>query len=89
MLDVAHDVAPLIQRTFPQESGTYWGGMVIIIGFVLAFHARLLTFFWQKLFHGEKDLFSEPSTRLDYEPPLRHDQMEAGENIELEEMNRA
>ena len=64
MLDVAHDVAPLIQQKFPQESGKYWGGMVIMIGFRMAFHARLLTFFWEKLSHGEKDLFSEPSTRL-------------------------
>ena len=45
MLDVAHDVAPLIQQKFAQESGKYWGGMVIMIGFTMAFHARLLTFF--------------------------------------------
>ena len=68
MLDVAHDVAPLIQNKFPEESGKYWGGMVILIGFRMAFHARLLSFFWQKFFHGEKDLFSEPSAKLEDKP---------------------
>ncbi len=91
MLDVAHDVAPLIQSEFPDESGKYWGGMVLLIGFRLAFHVRLLSFFWEKLFHGEKDLFSEPSARLADEPPspdqsLSPDQMEAGENISLDEI---
>ena len=68
MLDVAHDVAPLIQNKFPEESGKYWGGMVILIGFRMAFHARLLSFFWQKSFHGEKDLLSEPSAKLEDKP---------------------
>ena len=69
MLDVAHDVAPLIQNKFPAESGQYWGAMVILIGFRMAFHARLLSFFWQKIFHGEKDLLTEPSENLQDEPP--------------------
>ena len=64
MLDVAHEVAPLIQNTLPDESEKYRGVMVIVIGFRLAFHVRILTFFWQKLFHGEKDLFTEPNERL-------------------------
>ncbi|CAB4012026.1 Hypothetical predicted protein [Paramuricea clavata] len=87
MLDVAHDVAPLIQNRFPDESGKYWGGMVIVIGFRMAFHARLLSFFWQKLFHGEKDLFSEPSAKL-VDEPLSQDEVEAqpGENVRLEEI---
>jgi hypothetical protein len=97
MLDVAHDVAPLIQQNYPQESGKYWGGMVILIGFRMALHARLLSFFWEKFFHGEKDLFSEPSAKLDDDQPQlpehpdnqpKNDQMQAGENVGLEEINR-
>ncbi len=64
MLDVAHEVAPLTQNKFPNEFGQFRGATVIVIGFRMAFHARLLTFFWQKLFHGEKDLFSEPNGNL-------------------------
>ena len=64
MLDVAEEVAPLIENKFPDKDGQYRAVMVIVIGFRLAFHARVLTFFWQKIFHGEKDLFSEPNQRL-------------------------
>ena len=64
MLDVAHEVAPLIQSNFPVEYGRFRGVMVIVIGFRLAFHLRLLSFFWHKLFHGDKDLFSEPHGKL-------------------------
>ena len=64
MLDVVHEVAPLIQNKFQDESEQYQGVMMIVIGFRLAFHARLLTFFWEKIFHGEEDLITEPNARL-------------------------
>ena len=75
MLHEAHDVAPLIQNNFPDESGKFWGVMVILIGFRLALHVRLLSFFWQKLFHGERDLLSEPSIKLfdEDQPEARQD----------------
>ena len=63
-LDTAHEVAPLIQKEFPDESSRYKGVLILLLGFSLAFHSRMLSFFWQKLFHGDKDLFSEPCGKL-------------------------
>lgn len=87
MLDVAHEVAPLIQNTLPDESEKYRGVMVIVIGFRLAFHVRILTFFWQKLFHGEKDLFTEPNEKLIEESLVQKQQTDALERtVTLEEI---
>lgn len=79
MLDVAQDVAPLIENRFPNESGKLRGVVVIMIGFNLAFHARLLSFFWQKLFHGEKDLFTEPNIKLEEERLVEAEQQDDSE----------
>ncbi|XP_028392511.1 uncharacterized protein LOC114517066 [Dendronephthya gigantea] len=68
MLDVAEKVAPLVEKKFPDEVGQYRAVLIIVTGFRLAFHARVLTFYWQKIFHGDKDLFSEPNSRLVDEP---------------------
>jgi hypothetical protein len=87
MLDVALEVAPLIQHNFPDESRKFRGLVVIVIGFRLAFHLRILSFFWQKLFHGEKDLFSEPNEKLVFEPleqKQQHDELE--KTVQLEEV---
>jgi hypothetical protein len=85
MLDVAHDVAPLMTSKFTDEAGQFRGVMVIVIGFTLGLHARLFSFFWQKLFHGEKDLFSEPSEKL-LEKPLTKKQQpnESEKTVHLE-----
>ena len=85
MLDVAHDVAPLIQNHLPNESQKFRG--VMVIGFRLAFHVRILTFFWQKLFRGEKDLFTEPNERLVEESLVQKQQANALEKtVKLEEI---
>ena len=93
MLDVAQDVEPFIKNNFSAESyGQYSGLMVIIVGFRLAFHARLLTFFWEKIFHGDKDLFSEPGDKLvadakeSTEPARNYKLKERKEGIELPEI---
>ena len=89
MLDVAHDVAPLMQSKFTDEAGQFRGVMVIVIGFTLGLHARLFSFFWQKLFHGEKDLFSEPSDKLMEETlteKRQHDESEKTVHLNLEEL---
>ena len=88
MLDIAYDVVPLIEHRFAKEYGTVRGVMVIVIGFKLALHSRLACFFWEKLFHGKRDLFSEPGNDLteepsEYEVTKRTDSAE--EAIELEE----
>ena len=83
MLNVAHDVAPLIQSKFADEASQFRGVMVIVIGFTLGLHARLFSFFWQKLFHGEKDLFSEPSDRLIEQPLTETHQHDESENTRL------
>ena len=64
MLDVALEVAPLIENNFPDESVQLRGVMVIVIGFRLAYHASLLSFLWDKIFYGETDYFSEPDSDL-------------------------
>ena len=87
MLDVAHDVAPLMQSKFTDEAGQFRGVMVIVIGFTLGLHARLFSFFWQKIFHGEKDLFSEPSEKLLEDNPLEKQQhSEPEKTVQLEEI---
>ena len=65
LLDVTHDIAPLIEREFSDES--LKGFIAILSGLRLAFHSRVFMFFWDKLFHGDKDLFCEPSINLEGE----------------------
>ncbi|XP_028393324.1 uncharacterized protein LOC114517721 [Dendronephthya gigantea] len=60
MLNVAQSFDPFLQRNYSHSYSPYWGLIVIIIGFNLAFHARLLTFYYEKIFYGNRDLFAEP-----------------------------
>ena len=62
-LDVAHQVAPLIEKEYPNEPRIK-GIIVLGLGFNLAFHSSLVSFFWNKIFHGDKDLLSEPCSKL-------------------------
>ena len=62
-LDVAHEVAPLINQKFEDEPRIK-GILVLVLGFRLAFHSNMLSFFWNKIFYGGHDLFSEPTTKL-------------------------
>ena len=62
-LDVAHQVAPLIKKEYPNEPRIK-GIIVLGLGFNLAFHSNLVSFFWNKIFHGDKDLLSEPCSKL-------------------------
>ena len=56
-LDAAENILPL------GNSSTKDRMFVVILSFALccrvAFHIRMVTFFWFKLFHGDKDIFSE------------------------------
>ena len=63
-LDATHEVAPLIEKRFPDNSLQYKPIHVLLLGFTLAFYWRVLCFFWKKLFHGNSDLFSEPYGKL-------------------------
>ena len=58
-LDAANQVAPLIEKKFGDESRIE-GAVILLLGFRMTFHSHLLFFFWNKMFHGDKDLFSEP-----------------------------
>ena len=62
MLDAAYDVVPVFEGRFPYESMK--GLSVIFLGFRLAFHTRLVYFFWDKICHGDKDTFSEPCSKF-------------------------
>ena len=62
-LDVAHEVAALIEKEYPEEPRIK-GIIMIGLGFNLAFHSHLVSFFWDKMFHGDKDLLSDPGSKL-------------------------
>ncbi|XP_028393013.1 uncharacterized protein LOC114517476 isoform X2 [Dendronephthya gigantea] len=81
MLNVAQSFEPFLQKNYSHSYSPYWGLMVIIIGFNLAFHARLLAFYWEKIFYGDRDLFAEPGGDMvfDEEDPT---------DIELQELAR-
>ncbi|XP_028392028.1 uncharacterized protein LOC114516684 isoform X2 [Dendronephthya gigantea] len=61
-LDTAYDVAPLMESSYRDESSR--GIVILLLGFRVSYHTRLLFFFWEKMFHGDKDLFSEPCPKL-------------------------
>lgn len=62
-LNVAHELAPLIEKEYPDEPRIK-GLIMIGLGFNLAFHSHLVSFFWNKMFHGDKDLLSDPGSKL-------------------------
>ncbi|XP_046842587.1 uncharacterized protein LOC124436660 [Xenia sp. Carnegie-2017] len=64
LLDVVEDLTPIIDDAFPNKSKEFRGVLLMLIGFRLAFHARVLGFFYNKIFHGDKDLLTEPCTKL-------------------------
>ena len=69
-LDAANEVTPLINGKFSDEVVEFKGLVVALLGIRVAFNGRLLLFFWNKIFHGHKDLFSEPN-RLLTQPVVR------------------
>ena len=64
LLDTVQDLAPIVYAAIPEESVNFKGGILILLFCRLAFHVRILEFFYDKVFHGDKDLLSEPSDRL-------------------------
>ena len=62
-IDIAYASAPVIERPLSQE--TPKGYAILLSSFRLAFHTRLFLFFWNKAFHGDRDLFSEPCAKLE------------------------
>ena len=62
--DVAHEVAPLIEKQYEGDSWRFHGVVVFFIAFSFAFHSRMLSLYWNKIFHGDKDLLSEPCAKL-------------------------
>ena len=89
MLDPAYDVAPIIESTFGKKYETFRGAMVIMIGFKIGLHTRMAFFFWEKIFYGGKDLFSEPGNSL-IEEPMEYKttgRNEPQEAIELDEID--
>ena len=69
-IDAAQKVTPLINGKFNDEAVDLNGLVVTLLGIRVAFNGRLLLFFWNKIFHGHKDLFSEPN-RLLTQPVVR------------------
>lgn len=75
MLDAALEVAPLVQGKYQEDATELNGFVLILLGINVAFRARLLAFFWNKIFHGDRDLMSEPTTKLDINRPCRRHTM--------------
>ena len=74
MLDVAYDVIPTNENMLGKKYGKLRGVMVIVMGLNLGLHTELVSFFWKKIFYGEKDLLAGPSINLveqqtEEEPP--------------------
>ena len=68
---VALEVAPLIEmRFYAGDSWKFRGGVVFSYGLGLAFHSRLLSFCWTKIFHGDRNHYSEPGKKLIDSPTL-------------------
>ena len=63
-LNAADQVVPLIDRKFPGETTRYKAIVVVLLGFTVGFYSRIVSFFWQKIFHGDKNLFCEPCSKL-------------------------
>jgi hypothetical protein len=64
LIDIAYISAPVIERPLSLKDSVS-GYAIILATFRLAFHTKLFLFFWNKIFHGDRDLFSEPCTKLD------------------------
>lgn len=65
MLDSAAKIAPVIEFKYHDTVLQFKAVVLIALGLRVAFRVRLLLFFWSKVFHGDKDLFSEPGTQLE------------------------
>ena len=63
-LNAADQVVPLIDRKYPGQITHYKAIFIVLLGFTVGFYSRVLSFFWQKMFHGDKNLFSEPCSKL-------------------------
>ena len=63
-LNAAQEVTPLINGKSSDEAVELNGWVALLLGIRVAFNGRLLQFFWNKIFHGHKDLFSGPSGLL-------------------------
>ena len=56
-LDVAHEVAPLIEKEFQGESWRFKGVVVFLVTFSFAFHSRMLSLYWSKYFMVTKTCY--------------------------------
>ncbi len=82
MLDAAYNAVPVIENKFPDESSK--GFFVILFGFRLAFHTSVFLFFWNKIFHGNGNLFSEPYPDLEGDDTTPSSQLEGAATTSME-----
>lgn len=64
-------IAPIITEKHKQETRPFHAYILIGLGIRVAFKTRMLAFFWDKIFHGNKDLFSEPSMELETDEEMQ------------------
>ena len=62
MLDAALEVVPKIQKKYKGQFSD--GVILLLLAFRVLFITRLLSFFWSKVFHRNKDFFSDQNPRL-------------------------
>ena len=57
-LDMAENIYPLGSSSSNQDR-LFLVLLSLVIGAKVAFHIRMIAFFWRKMFHGDKDLMSD------------------------------
>ena len=63
-LDAALNLAPLMADKYAHKGDHFHAVALILVGIRVAFDTRMFSFFLYKIFHGNRDLFSEPSNKL-------------------------
>ena len=56
----------VLPPVFDHTGGDYEALVLIAFGFKVALSSQCLTFFLEKIFHGDKDLFSEPGDPVEF-----------------------
>lgn len=63
-LDAIEEVTPITNGMFREEAVQFSPLVAMLLGIKVTLYARIVSFFWNKVFHGNRDLFSEPGEHL-------------------------
>ena len=63
-LDAAFKLTPVINSKYRQHGDQIEAVVLLFLAIRVAFNTPMFSFFLYKIFHGNRDLFSEPSDKL-------------------------